>query len=115
MTTFRQEKDRLSVGADEPVKPKNNIDGESLGISESTEEIPQAPLNNTQNDWLMVRRAYEIGYSEGLREGLSQGPTHPAVQASVARMFGNWQGIEASRQQSAQRFHNWHRKERDAA
>ena len=72
-------------------------------------------LSNVQTDWLMVRRAYEIGCSQGLRDGLAQGPAHPAVQQSVANFFGDWQGAEAARQQSTQRFRNWYRKERDAA
>jgi hypothetical protein len=112
---YGKEKDRPSMGVDEPVKTKNCVAGESFGVSESNEEPPPAPLNHIQNDWLMVRRAYEIGYSQGLHEGLAQGPTHPAIQASVARMFGDWQGAEAARQQSTQRFTNWYRKERDAA
>lgn len=59
-----------------------------------------------------VQRAYNdgfsnghsIGYGKGLQDGLAQGPTHPAVEASVANMFGNWDGAEAARQRSAERF-----------
>jgi hypothetical protein len=105
MTVFRQEKDRSSVGADSPVKPKNNIDGESLGNSDYSAHM------QVQQDI----RLWQAGYEAGLQDGLAQGPAHPAVQASVARMFGDWQGAEAARQQSTQRFRNWYRKERDAA
>lgn len=46
MTThFRQEKDRSSVGADSPVDTKKQFDGESLGISDSTEGSGQNPLS----------------------------------------------------------------------
>ena len=113
-TLNRQEKDRSSMGVDEPAKTKNIDDGELLGTSDSTEEIPEAPLTEVQKQWRLVHDAYHLGYSHGLKEGLAQGPNHPAVQASVARMFGDWQGAEAARQRSSQRFTNWYRKERAA-
>lgn len=71
------------------------------------------PLNQTQRDWQMVRTAYEHGFTHGLREGLSQGPNHPAVQQSVANMFGDWQGADQARQHAAQRF--WQQRIGDAA
>lgn len=75
------------------------------------------PLNDIQKTWLLVHDAYNRGYSLGLREGLNQGPTHPAVQASVARMFGDWDGAEAARQRSTHQFRTWYEnnRERDAA
>jgi hypothetical protein len=115
MAAIRQEKDRPSMGVDEPVTTKNYVAGESFGISESTEEPPQAPLTEVQKQWQLVHDAYHRGYSQGLIEGLAQGPNHPAVQQSVANFFGDWQGAEAARQRSTQRFRNWYRKERDAA
>lgn len=57
-------------------------------------------LTQVQRDWRMVRAVYE----QGLREGLSQGPTHPAIKQSVANMFGDWDGVQAARKRSAQRF-----------
>lgn len=74
----------------------------------------QALQTQIQRDWHMLRTAYEQGYSDGLQSGLAQGPNHPAVQLSVERIFGHWQGAEAARQQSTQRFTNWYRKERAA-
>jgi hypothetical protein len=65
----------------------------------------QAPRTQIQHDWHMVRRAYEIGYSQGLQEGLAEGPNHPAVIESVKRVFGDWDGATAARQRSAARFH----------
>src|SRR5699024_37290 len=112
MTTFRQEKDRLSMGVDEPGKTKN-IDGQSCGTSECNPN-EQAPPPAIQQTWRLVHDAYQRGYSQGRTEGLAQGPTHPAVQQSVERMFGDWHGAEAARQQSTQRFNNWYRKERAA-
>lgn len=71
-------------------------------------------LTEVQKQWRLVHDAYHLGYSHGLKEGLAQGPAHPAVQLSAERMFGNWQGAEAARQRSTQRFANWYRKERAA-
>lgn len=59
-----------------------------------------------------VQRAYNngfnnghsIGYGKGLQDGLAQGPAHPAVEASVANLFGDWDGAEAARQRSIDRF-----------
>lgn len=106
MATFRQEKDRSSAGTETPVKTKNFIDdGGLLGYLDGSPAGQQI-----QSDILL----WQAGYEAGLQEGLAQGPAHPAVQASVARMFGDWQGAEAARQQSTQRFRNWYRKERAA-
>ena len=68
-------------------------------------------LSQIQREWRMVRAVYE----QGLREGLSQGPTHPAVQRSVANMFHGWDGADAARQRSTQRFWSEYNQERDAA
>lgn len=59
-----------------------------------------------------VQRAYNsgfsnghsIGYGKGLQDGLAQGPTHPAVQQSVANVFGDWDGAQAAQQRSIDRF-----------
>jgi len=106
-TLNRQEKDRSSVGADSPVKTKNFIDDDGLlGYFDASPAGQQI-----QSDILM----WQAGYQAGLQDGLAQGPAHPAVQASVARIFGDWQGAEAARQQSTQRFWNQCHQERDAA
>lgn len=60
-------------------------------------------LTQVQRDWRMVRAVYE----QGLREGLSQGPTHPAIKQSVANMFHGWDGADNALQRSTQRF--WQR------
>jgi len=102
--TFRQEKTGPTVGAVEPVETKKHIDGELLGTSDSSAHI------QVQQDIAL----WQAGYQAGLQDGLAQGPAHPAVQQSVANFFGDWQGAEAARQQSTQRFTNWYRKERAA-
>ena len=48
MTTFRQEKDRSSVGADSPVDTKKQFAGESLGTSDSTQGSSQNPLSDME-------------------------------------------------------------------
>src|SRR5699024_1953571 len=95
MTTFRQEKDRLSMGVDEPVKTKN-IDGESFGTSECNPN-EQAPPPAIQQTWRLVHDAYQRGYSQGLTEGLAQGPTHPAVPPTVEREYAHWHCEDAAR------------------
>lgn len=47
---------------------------------------------------------HSIGYGKGLQDGLAQGPNHPAVQQSVANFFGDWDGAQAARKRSTQRF-----------
>jgi|SRR5690625_1936359 len=103
---YGKEKDRSSMGVDEPVETKNFIDDDGLlGYFDGSPAGQQI-----QSDILM----WQAGYQAGLQDGLAQGPAHPAVQASVARIFGDWHGAEAARQQSTQRFTNWYRKERAA-
>lgn len=60
-------------------------------------------LSQIQREWRLVHDAYH----RGLREGLSQGPAHPAVQRSVANMFYGWDGADNALQRSTQRF--WQR------
>lgn len=73
----------------------------------------QALQTQIQRDWHMLRTAYEQGYSDGLQSGLAQGPNHPAVIESVQRMFNGWDGVQAARQRSTQRF--WQQRIDDAA
>ena len=67
-------------------------------------------LSQIQREWRLVYDAYH----RGLREGLAQGPAHPAVQRSVANMFHGWDGADNARRRSTQRFWNEYQ-ERDAA
>lgn len=61
-------------------------------------------LSDIQKQWRLVHDAYQRGYTTGLRDGLAQGPAHPAVQQSVQRMFGDWDGAQAAQQRSVERF-----------
>lgn len=61
-------------------------------------------LTDVQKQWRLVHDAYHRGYSLGLREGLAQGPAHPAVQRSVANMFNDWDGAHNALQRSIDRF-----------
>jgi hypothetical protein len=104
-TTFGHKKDRPSVGADEPVQPKTHcVYGDFSYLDSSSHD-------RIQQDILLWRKGFEAG----LREGLAQGPAHPAVQQSVANFFGDWDGVEAARERSAQRFWNEYHQARDAA
>ena len=58
-------------------------------------------LSQIQREWRLVYDAYH----RGLRDGLNQGPAHPAIQASVARMFGTWNGADNALERSVKRFH----------
>lgn len=68
-------------------------------------------LTQVQRDWRMVRAVYE----QGLREGLSQGPTHPAIKQSVANMFHGWDGADNALERSVKRFHADHGGDRHEA
>ena len=61
-----------------------------------------ADLQRAYNDGFS--NGHSIGYGKGLQDGLAQGPTHPAVQQSVANMFGDWDGAHNALQRSSQRF-----------
>lgn len=100
--TFEQEKDREPRAGDFAVAPQGNTYKYSFGTSQDS------AWGRLQQDILLWRHGYETG----LREGLAKGHTHPAVQDSVSRMFGDWQGINASLAQSVEEF--W-RKYRGAA
>ena len=59
-------------------------------------------LSQIQREWRLVYDAYH----RGLRDGLNQGPAHPSVQASVANMFGDWDGAHNALQRSVERFNS---------
>lgn len=65
-------------------------------------------------DW---SAGYALGYSHGLAKGYADaagdGPAHPAVADSVARMFGTWDGPDAARARSVTRFQTWHSAQRE--
>ena len=47
-------------------------------------------------------------YAAGYRDGAGEGPAHPAVVDSVARMFAPWDGPDAAHVRSVTRFRTWH-------
>jgi len=92
--TFEQEKDRESRAGDCAVKPENKVMCQCFGNFDDT------AYDRVQQDILIWRRGYEVG----VRQGLEQGPSHPMVQESVAKMFGGWQGVEVAREHSVRKF-----------
>ena len=61
-------------------------------------------LTQVQQTWLLVHDAYQ----RGLRDGLAQGPNHPAVQQSVANMFHGWDGANNALDRSTAAFKTWY-------
>src|SRR5699024_2978752 len=114
MATFRQEKDRSSVGADSPVKPKNNIDGESLGASDSTD------IDHRTQHYDAYRAGYDYAYDifmpriQELENQLRFFTKHSVAQKFQATGFD---GADSARKRSAQQFRHWYEnhQERDAA
>lgn len=92
--TFEQEKDRESRAGVFAVTPQDKVICQCLG------NFQNSAYGRVQQDILIWKHGYEVG----LREGLDTGPAHPAVQRSVERMFGGWQGVQAAREQSARLF-----------
>lgn len=78
----------------------------STDLADTTEYTSRDAL--AARDLANYRAGYEHsfgdGYNIGLREGLNQGPNHPAVVRSVANMLGGWDGAQAARERSTQRF-----------
>ena len=113
MATFRQEKDRSSVGADSPVKPKNNIDGESLGASDSTE------IDHRTQHYDAYRAGYDYAYEFFMPRILElEDQLRYYIKHSVAQMFQDigFDGADNARKRSAQQFRQWYEnREADAA
>ena len=60
------------------------------------------------------RMMYATAYRAGWTDAAGQGPAHPAVVDSVARMFGDWPGIEHARSTSVTHFRDWYANTRTA-
>ena len=111
MATFRQEKDRSSVGADSPVKPKNNIDGESLGASDSTD------IDHRTQHYDAYRAGYDYAYEFFMPRILElEDQLRYYINRNVTNMFQDigYDGADAARRRSTQRFWSEYQ-ERDAA
>src|SRR5699024_8173394 len=115
MATFRQEKDRSSVGADSPVKTKNFIDDDGLlGYQESSVQ------DRLQQDAIMYRAGYDACYYMLMPRILElEDQLRYFIKHSVAQMFQDigFDGADSARKRSAQQFRHWYenRQERDAA
>lgn len=105
-----QEKSRSSAGTDEPAKAKNIVVGDELGYLDSSAR------DRLDQDLVM----YNAGYSDCHRELAPrivqlENALRWYVKKSVSNIFENigFDGAEAARQRSAQRF--WQHRKRGAA
>ena len=114
MTTFRQEKDRSSVGADSPVTTKKQIDGESLGTSECNQ------IDYRTQHYDAYRAGYDYAYEFFMPRIIElENQLRYYINRNVTNMFQDlgYDGADNARQRSSQRFRNWYEtnRERDAA
>lgn len=64
----------------------------------------------TEHDLILYRLAYAAGLAQGRAE-VSCPHVHPKIAASVAEMFGPWDGADAGHRRSVTRFRNEQRQE----
>jgi len=65
-----------------------------------------------EEDRALYAAAYWRGWQDRDAQAIADGPVHPAVADSVARIFHGWDGAEAAHAQSAAHFREWHAKAR---
>src|SRR5699024_2787335 len=113
MATFRQEKDRSSVGADSPVKTKKQVDGGLLGYQESSVQ------DRLQQDAIMYRAGYDDCYHQLMpRIQELENQLRWYIKHSVTQMFQDigFDGADSARRRSAEQFRQWYEnREADAA
>lgn len=111
MTAFRQEKDRPSVGANEPVKPHNNIAGEMGYLDRSVQD-------RLDQDAIMYRAGYDYAYDFFMPRILElENLLRYYINRNVTNMFQDlgYDGADNARRRSTQRFWNEYHREADAA
>ena len=112
MTTFRQEKDRSSVGADSPVETKNFTDDDGLlGYQESSVQ------DRLQQDAVIFRAGYDDCYHQLMPRILElEDQLRYFIKQIVAQMFQDigFDGADSARKRSAQQFRHWYENHREA-
>lgn len=111
-TLNRQEKDRSSVGTETPVKTKNYIAGESLGASDSTD------IDHRTQHYEAYRAGYDYAYDFFMPRIIElENQLRYYINRNVTNMFHDigFDGADAARQRSTQRFWNEYHREADAA
>lgn len=112
MTIFRQQKTGPTVGAVEPVKTKNYIAGESLGVSDSTD------IDHRTQHYAAYRAGYDYAYDFFMPRILElEDQLRWYINRNVTNMFQDigFDGADNARRRSTQRFWNERHQERDAA
>ena len=109
--TFRQQKTGPTVGAVEPAKTKKQLDGESLGTSECSH------IDYRKQHYAAYRAGYDYAYDFFMPRIIElENQLRWYINRNVTNMFQDlgFDGAEAARQRSTQRFWNEYQ-ERDAA
>lgn len=68
--------------------------------------------DRVEEDRVLYAAAYWRGWQDRDAQAIADGPVHPAVADSVARMFHGWDGAEAARERSIAQFRAWHARAR---
>ena len=110
---YGKEKDRLSMGVEEPAKTKNIDDGELLGTSECTH------IDYRKQHYAAYRAGYDYAYDVFMPRILElEDQLRYYIKHSVAQMFQDigFDGADNARKRSAQQFRQWYEnREADAA
>lgn len=109
---YDKEKDRSSMGVDQPVKTKNYIAGESLGTSECTH------IDYRKQHYAAYRAGYDYAYEFFMpRIQELENLLRYYINRNVTNMFQDlgYDGADNARRRSTQRFWNEYQQERDAA
>lgn len=112
---YDTEKDRSSMGVDDPVQTKKQIqDGESLGYGESNH------IDYRRQYYAAYRAGYDYAYGVFMPRILDlEDQLRYFIKNSVAQMFHEigYDGAASARERSAHRFRTWYEshRQRDAA
>jgi len=109
---YGKEKTGPTVGAEEPVKTKNYVAGESFGDSESNQ------IDHRAQHYDAYRAGYDYAYDFFMPRIIElENQLRWYINRNVTNMFHDigYDGADAARQRSAQRFWNQYQQERDAA
>ena len=110
---YGKEKDRSSVGADSPVETKNFIDDDGLlGTSECTQ------IDYRKQHYAAYRAGYDYAYEFFMPRILElENLLRYYINRNVTNMVHDigYDGADAARRRSTQRYWNEYQRERDAA